>query len=120
MKKVFYTSLLATVICLALMPVAVFAQEGSLSIAKVDYYSWATIIGGIAMAIASSFAALGQGLAISKAVEGISRQPSASGQIQMNLIIGLALIESLAIYTFVICLIIFFAKPFTPIIDAIH
>jgi len=48
---------------------------------------------------------IGMGLSISRAVEGIARNPEASGKIMTTMIIGLALIESLAIYTLVIIFI---------------
>jgi F-type H+-transporting ATPase subunit c len=70
------------------------------------------LTGGFAMAIASAAAALGQGRAISAALDGIARQPNAAPRIQVAMIIGLALIESLAIYVLLISLIIFFVKPF--------
>lgn len=70
------------------------------------------ITGGFAMALASMFAALGQGKTISSAVESIARQPGASGKITTAMVIGLAMIESLAIYVLVIALILFFANPF--------
>jgi F-type H+-transporting ATPase subunit c len=80
---------------------------GGLSIGAVSI-----ITGGFAMAIASAIAALGQGRAISAALDGIARQPNAAPRIQVAMIIGLALIESLAIYVLLITLIIFFVKPF--------
>jgi F-type H+-transporting ATPase subunit c len=55
---------------------------------------------------------LGQGNAISKAVEGIARQPEASGPIQTAMIIGISFIESLTIYALVVALILLFANPF--------
>src|SRR5512139_2030390 len=58
-----------------------------------------------AIAIAAFGGSLGMGLSISKAVEGIARNPEASGKIMTTMIIGLALIESLAIYTLVIIFI---------------
>ena len=70
------------------------------------------ITGGFAMAIASGAAAIGQSRAIVAALEGIARQPNAAPRIQVAMIIGLALIESLAIYVLLISLIIFFVKPF--------
>lgn len=80
---------------------------GGLSIGAVSI-----LTGGFAMAIASAIAALGQGKAISAALDGIARQPNAAPRIQVAMIIGLALIESLAIYVLLIALIIFFVKPF--------
>ncbi len=70
------------------------------------------ITGGFAMAIASAAAAIGQSRAIVAALEGIARQPNAAPRIQIAMIIGLALIESLAIYVLLISLIVFFVKPF--------
>ncbi len=70
------------------------------------------LTGGFAMAVASAVAAIGQSRAISAALDGIARQPGAAPRIQTAMIIGLALIESLAIYVLLIALIIFFVKPF--------
>jgi len=55
-------------------------------------------------------AALGMGIAAGKAVEAIGRQPEASGKISSTLLLTLAIIESTAIYGFVIALILIFTK----------
>jgi F-type H+-transporting ATPase subunit c len=55
-------------------------------------------------------AGIGIGIATGKAVEGISRQPEASGKIMTTTILGAALAEATAIYGFVIALIILFVK----------
>ncbi|OGL47854.1 MAG: ATP synthase F0 subunit C [Candidatus Schekmanbacteria bacterium RBG_13_48_7] len=78
-----------------------------------DYFIAVVVAAAVAMMVASSVAAIAQSRAIFKAVEGIARQPSASGKITTTMVIGLALIESLAIYVLVIALILFFANPFT-------
>ena len=62
----------------------------------------------ICMGLGAFGAALGQGRAIGSALEGIARQPQAADTIRTNMIIGLALIESLAIYCLVIALILLF------------
>ncbi len=54
-----------------------------------------------AMAIASGLCGLGQGRAIASAVEGVARNPGSGGQIRTLLLLGLAFIESLALFTFV-------------------
>jgi F-type H+-transporting ATPase subunit c len=54
-----------------------------------------------AMAIASSFCGMAQGKAIAAAAEGIARNPGAAGAIRILLLLGLAFIESLALFTFV-------------------
>jgi len=56
---------------------------------------------GFAMAIASGLCGLAQGKAISSAVEGMARNPGAAGAIRITLILGLAFIESLALFTLI-------------------
>jgi F-type H+-transporting ATPase subunit c len=63
---------------------------------------WVPIAAGIGMAIASGLCGLGQGKAVAGAAEGIARNPSAAGAIRGALLLGLVLIESLALYTLVI------------------
>ncbi len=70
------------------------------------------VAAGIGMAIAAGLCGLGQARAIAAALEGMARQPGAAARIQTAMIIGLALIESLAIYTLVIAIILLFANPF--------
>ena len=64
--------------------------------------NWVAITSGFSMAIASGLCALGQGKAIAGAAEGMARNPAASAGIRFALILGLILIESLALYTFAI------------------
>jgi F-type H+-transporting ATPase subunit c len=64
------------------------------------------ITGGLAMAIASGLCALAQGKAVASSAEAIARNPGAGGAIRGALLLGLVLIESLALYT----LVIIFAK----------
>jgi F-type H+-transporting ATPase subunit c len=78
-----------------------------------EFFAWCMIAAGFGMAIGSFGTGLGQGLAIKSAVEGVARNPGASGKILTTMMIGLAMIESLAIYVFVVCMIILFANPFT-------
>lgn len=75
-----------------------FAQDGHA--AGGDQY--ASLAAGLGIGIAAFGGALGQGKAAAAALEGIARNPSASGKIFVPMIIGLALIESLVLYAFVI------------------
>jgi F-type H+-transporting ATPase subunit c len=68
--------------------------------------NWVAIAAGFSMAFASGICALAQGKATAAAAEGLARNPAARPGIQLALILGLALIESLALYT----LVIIFAK----------
>jgi F-type H+-transporting ATPase subunit c len=78
-----------------------FAQGGASSTTN-----WVAISAGFSMAIASAGCGIGQGRATASATEALARNPSARAGIQFALILGLALIESLALYT----LVIIFAK----------
>jgi len=71
---------------------------------------FAAIAAGIGMAIASGLCGLGQGRATASAVDAMARQPGAAGRIQTAMIIGLALIESLALYVLVMGILLLFVK----------
>ena len=72
---------------------------------------YAVLVAGFAMAFAAGLCALGQGRAVASAVEAMARQPGAAARIQTAMIIGLALIESLAIYVLVVAMILLFVQP---------
>jgi F-type H+-transporting ATPase subunit c len=61
---------------------------------------------GFGIAIAAFGCGIGQGLGLKGAVEGIARNPEASGKVTVTMLIGLAMIESLCIYALVIALIL--------------
>ncbi|HBD7137194.1 TPA: F0F1 ATP synthase subunit C [Legionella pneumophila] len=78
----------------------------------ISWFSLAsTVIAAIAIAIGTIGPALAMGRAISHALDGLARQPEAEKSITRTLFIGLAMIESLAIYCLVIVLIILFRNP---------
>jgi F-type H+-transporting ATPase subunit c len=83
--------------------VPVFAQEtAAAGTTPANMHHWVAITSGFAMAIASGLCGLGQGKAVAASAEGLARNPAAAGAIRFALILGLALIESLALYTLVI------------------
>lgn len=67
---------------------------------------------GLTMAVGAIGPALGEGRSIAAAVGAIAQQPDESGTITRALFIGLAMVESVAIYCFVIAMILVFANPF--------
>jgi F-type H+-transporting ATPase subunit c len=67
---------------------------------------------GITMAIGSIGPALGQARALAQALQSIAQQPDETNAITRTLFVGLAMVESTAIYCFVIALILVFANPF--------
>ena len=70
-----------------------------------------SIVSLIAIALGTMLPALAMGKAISTALEALSRQPESEQSIMRTLFIGLAMIESLAIYCLVIVLIVLFKNP---------
>ena len=60
----------------------------------------------LAMGLAALGIGLGQGIGLSKGLEGISRQPEATSKIQTAMIVGMALMETIGILTFVIAIIL--------------
>lgn len=67
---------------------------------------------GITMAIGSIGPAVGQARALAQALQSIAQQPDETNAITRTLFVGLAMVESTAIYCFVIALILVFANPF--------
>ncbi len=70
--------------------------------------AWSTAVG---MAFAAGLCGIGQGMGLKAACEGTARNPEAGAKVQVMLILGLAFIESLAIYALVVNLILLFVQP---------
>ena len=70
------------------------------------------ITAGITIGIGCLGPALGEGRAVATALSSLAQQPDASATITRTLFVGLAMIESLAIYCFVVSMILIFANPF--------
>ena len=70
------------------------------------------VTAGLTIAIGGIGPALGQGRAIASALTALAQQPDASSTITRTLFVGLAMLESLAIYAFVVSMILIFANPF--------
>ena len=85
---------------LFLIAVPMFAADASTG--GFSPKEWKPVFAGIGMAIASGLCGLGQGKAVAGAAEAMARNPGAINAIRGALILGLVLIESLALYTLVI------------------
>jgi F-type H+-transporting ATPase subunit c len=70
------------------------------------------ITAGVTTAFGTMAPALGEGKAVATALTALAQQPDASPTITRTLFVGLAMIESTAIYCFVISMILLFANPF--------
>jgi F-type H+-transporting ATPase subunit c len=97
MRKLQYVFMTLAVLCFA---VPAFAQAGGS--AAIDLVP---IGAGVGMALAAGLCGLGQGKATASACEALARNPGARGGLMIFLILGLALIESLTLFTLVIILL---------------
>ena len=70
------------------------------------------VIAGITISLGSIGPALAEGRAVATALTSLAQQPDASATITRTLFVGLAMIESIAIYCFVVSMILIFANPF--------
>ncbi len=111
---------LSMLVCLLWASLAMAAEPaaGSAAASLGAFFGYAVLAAGIGIGIAAFGTGIGQGIAIQKSVEGIARNPEASGKITVTMLIGLAMIESLCIYALVVALIILYAYPMTKPIAA--
>lgn len=70
------------------------------------------IMAGLTVGIGAPITAIGEGWAVSKAMTALAQQPDAAPVITRALFIGVAMVESSAIYCFVVSMILIFANPF--------
>ena len=96
MQKVFMT---LSVLCMAVPAFAQSSGAGSSS-----HASMVAIAAGLSMAIASGLCGMGEGRAVASACEALARNPGARPGIFLFYVLGLAFIESLALFTFAIIL----------------
>jgi F-type H+-transporting ATPase subunit c len=115
MKKMFVYGVFCMLLVL-LMGSLVSAAEAAAPAASIDYTK-AIIIGcsllaaGFAMALGTLGTGLGMGNGLSGATNAVGRNPEAQGKILVTMMVGLAMIESLAIYALVIALVLLYANP---------
>ena len=100
MKKL--VSSLVAFLSLFLVAGAAFAQDGQ---AASSNYGWYALAASFAIGLAALGGTLGQGRAASAALEGIARNPSAQNKVFVPFILGMALIESLVIFAFVVAML---------------
>lgn len=120
MKRGLEVSLLAfmAVVC---APALAAAAEAVNPGAAIDYTK-AIVVGcsilaaGFAIALGTIGTALGMGQGLSGAVTAVGRNPEAHGKVLITMLVGLAMIESLAIYALVIALVVLYANPLLKVI----
>ncbi len=118
MRKTFSCVILSLIFVMVLAPLAMAAAAARCAApgAPVDYTK-AIVIGcsllavGIAMGFGTIGTGIGMGNGLSGATNAVGRNPEAQGKILLTMMVGLAMIESLAIYALVIALIVLYANP---------
>lgn len=99
--------LILTVLALLSMAAVALAENApAAATAASDFKMWIPLAAGFGLAISAGLGALSQAKGLSTALDGIARNPAASGKIVTPMIIGLAMIESLVIYSLVISLML--------------
>ena len=78
--------------------------------------NWIEVASALGAALAVGIGAIGPGIgegrAVAAALDAIARQPEAAGTLSRTLFVGLAMIETMAIYCLVVALLVLFANPF--------
>jgi F-type H+-transporting ATPase subunit c len=118
MKKTF-VFLFTAIAVMGTASLALAAPEAAVASSALGAIGKIALAAGLGIGLATLGPGLGQGLAINGALQGIARNPEAAGVIRINMIIGLALIESLTIYGLVVALILLYAFPLSSIITGI-
>ena len=106
------SKLIAAIVSFGTAAIALFASSPAFAqsadaVARADRDKWLGLAAALAIGLSALGGALGQGRAAGSALEGIARNPQASGKIFVPMIVGLALIESLVIYGLLIAFQLF-------------
>ena len=95
-----------------------FGADASVTSAALGTVSSISLAAGLGIGIGVLGPGIGQGFAISGTCTGIARNPEAAGTLRVTMIIGLALIESLAIYALVVALLLLYAHPYSSLVTS--
>jgi F-type H+-transporting ATPase subunit c len=122
MKRSLVSGMLSFGLVLALAPLAIAAEAASPG-AGIDYtkaivVGMALLAAGLAIGLGTIGTGIGMGQGLSGATSAVGRNPEAQGKIMLTMMVGLAMIESLAIYALVIALLILYTNPLLKVIGA--
>ncbi len=117
--------ILASMLVLVAVGVAM-AAEGAVTGGNVElgkalasFFGSSVVAAGVGLGIAAAGCGIGMGLTVASTLQGIARQPELTGKLQLNMMIGLAFIESQILYVLFIAILLIFANPFTKQISAL-
>jgi F-type H+-transporting ATPase subunit c len=121
MKRMCSVGVLAVFAVLSAATLAAAATEAAAPGASVDYtkaivVACSILAAALVMALGTIGTGLGMGNGLSSAANAVGRNPEAQGKILITMMVGLAMIESLAIYALVIALVVLYANPLLKVI----
>jgi F-type H+-transporting ATPase subunit c len=115
MKKSFMHIVLAILLVIVSATFAFAAKDadpaGAVDYTKAIVISCSLLAAGLAMAFGTLGTGLGMGNGLNGATNAVGRNPEAQGKILLTMMVGLAMIESLAIYALVVALVVLYANP---------
>jgi F-type H+-transporting ATPase subunit c len=112
MKKMFFALSLLLVLSATSSVWAEGVAAGKAADSSVWFFAMTVLAAGLSIGLGAIGAGIGQGMAVGKALEAMARQPEMASTFQTNMFIGLAIIESLAIYALVVSMILLYGNPF--------
>jgi len=122
MKKSLIYTVLAVLLVIVSAPFVFAAQEVAAGPAATVDYTKAIVVGcsllaaGLAIAFGTIGTGNGMGQGLNGATNAVGRNPEAQGKILLTMMVGLAMIESLAIYALVVALILLYANPLVKVV----
>jgi len=117
MRETLVNVIVCMLVTMVLAPWAMAAAPAPAAPAATVDYTKAIVLGcsllavGIAMGFGTIGTGVGMGHGLSGATSAVGRNPEAQGKILLTMMVGLAMIESLAIYALVIALVVLYANP---------
>ncbi len=117
--KVFVSTVIGILFVMLFASLAMAAEPaaGSIDYTKAIVLASSVIAAGLAVGFGAIGAGMGMGQGLGGATTAVGRNPEAQGKVLLTMMVGLAMIESLAIYTLVIALVIIYANPLLKLIQ---
>lgn len=119
--KIFASTVIGILFVVLFASLAVAAEKAAAAAGTVDYtraivLASSVFAAGLAVGLGAIGAGFGMGQGLSGATTAVGRNPEAQGKVLLTMMVGLAMIESVAIYALVIALVVIYANPLLKLI----
>jgi F-type H+-transporting ATPase subunit c len=118
--KVFASAVISGLFVMFFASLATAAEQaaaGTVDYTKAIVLASSVIAAGLAVGFGAIGAGMGMGQGLGGATTAVGRNPEAQGKIMLTMMVGLAMIESVAIYALVVALIVIYANPLLKLIQ---